>query len=219
MSDIVKAEEEARDAARLERLAERQKVELRSVATRALRQVIADLDAQRAALAEEGDYVTLAEGAQDIATVERDLSAVLRQTRLDIARIVDANAGSDTRINRVEVEGVGAVEVKGGWKRTGWESERLLRALVQRAIDRVGSEKIVTADGEVVDVEESETLASILDALLTCLPITASTAWRTGTWPTEAKPEGAGLKRWGFDDADFCEREDQPRMAVIPRRD
>lgn len=184
-----------------------------------LRTVLAELDTQRAALAEAGDYEALAMGAQDLDTLLGDMRNILRSARLDLAEIIDDQADRHVGTNRVEIDGVGAVETRGGWTRKNWDSKRLLRTLLAKAIAEVPGERIVNEDGEVLDVAESATLAAITQVLEDCLPITGSLSWRSGEWPDhQTGSEGRGLKKHGVDDEAWCDRVEKPRMAIIPKR-
>lgn len=190
-------------------------LEIRDHTLRSLRAVLLQLDERRQELVEEDNVEDLAAGVQDLQTILFDIRAIEYQTRIDLAEMIDRRAGRHTSVNRLEVDGVGALEVKGGWTRKGWRSNDLLRNLIAKALEEV-DERIVDGMGEIREVEDSESLDAIMEALTTCLPITASLSWRTG----QEKKDGTltGLKAYGFDDEDYCERIEQPRLATVPKK-
>lgn len=189
---------------------------------RALQAVLLDLDNQRQDLAEKGDYESLAAGGQDLEVITKDLRDILDQTRKDLAKILDERQGqlsSDGTyyfgINRQEVPGVGMVEVNGGWTRTKWRSEELLRHLVNQVVE-ASTERIVTEDGEVIDPGESELLYDIIKVVKETMPLSPSLSWKVGL----EKKDGtlSGLKAHGVKDTDWCERNPKVRLATIPKR-
>jgi hypothetical protein len=188
----------------------------------ALQAVLLDLDNQRQALAEKGDYESLAEGGQDLEVITKDLRDILDQTRKDLAKILDEKQGqlsSDGTyyfgINRQEVPGVGVVEVNGGWTRTKWRSEDLLRHLLGKVVED-STEKIVNEDGEVIPVADSQLLYDIIRVVKDTMPLTASLSWKVGQETKDGKI--TGLKKHGVTDTDWCERNPKPRLATIPKR-
>lgn len=190
-------------------------VAVRDEALRVLRSALLGLDDRRAQLVAEDDIDTLAAGAQDLDTLMNDLHLIQRQVRLDLADMVDRRDGSNFGLKRFEVEGVGVIESKGGWRRTQWRSEALLEELIRRAIANVEDEIIVSTDGEPIPLTHSHVVEAIIDVLVTTLPLTGSLSWRTG----QVKDgEPTGLKKWGIHDEDWCQREEQPRLASVPRR-
>lgn len=195
-------------------------IEVRSETLRALQAVLLGMDEQRRELAEAGDYETLSAGAQDLAVITKDITDLLRDTRRDIADIVDkmqGNLSSDESyyygVNRIEVPGVGVVEVNGGWTRTKWRSEALLHHLVTQAIEGC-EEVIVNADGEPVVIRDSCVVTSIMEVVKDTMPLTASLSWKVGQ--EKKGGEVTGLKRHGVDDEDWCERTPKERLATVP---
>jgi len=189
---------------------------------RALQAVVLELENQRQELYEAGDYATLSAGAQDLEVIASDLRDLLNETRRNIATILDEIQGQVSSdgtyyfgINRMELPGVGMVEVNGGWTRTKWRSEDLLRYLVNQ-IAEASAERIVTADGEVVEVAQSQLLYDIIKVVKETMPLTASLSWKVGT-ETKAGTK-SGLKKHGVDDRDWCERTPKTRLATVPKR-
>lgn len=180
-----------------------------------LRKGLMALDEQRQALAEAGDYESLAVGAADIAAITGDLRDIERAARSDIATIVLAS-WVDERGERkrgkpkVTVTGLGVVEIEGGWERKNWQSEKLLRELMLRAI-------VDPDTGELAAESPMEIVGAIYEVLNECLPITGSLGWRTGKFD-KATQELTGLKKFGIDDAEWCERVDKPVLAKVPKR-
>lgn len=202
-------------------------------AVQSLREVIGTLDDQAKALRAAGDYESLSAGGQDLELVVDDLAALMRDVKVYVAEIVDerereyrahdaenrAAVGKaplkrndpDAPLGpvRVEVEGVGAVEVNGGWDRKNWESERLLRDMLRRFL---ASYRLIDADGTMLHPENA---VERLHAFLTeIMPVTGSMQWRVG------KADGSnGLRAFGVDETDYCERTEKPRLARWPKGD
>lgn len=194
-------------------------LEVRSEALRRFQAAVLALEDEVEALTAAGDYETLATGGQDLQVIAADMRDLMERVRRNIARIVDEKQGqlsSDGTyyygINRVEVPGVGVVEVNGGWTRKNWASADLLRHLLATVLADTG-EMIVTAEGEVVDPAESATVAAIITVIRDTMPLTSSLSWKVGTDETK------GLKKYGVDDRDWCERVPKVRLATIPKRD
>lgn len=185
-----------------------------------LRSAILAWDEERLRLAEAGDYEALAWGAQGLGALTSDLRQLHEDVRRDVAEIVDdlqGNLSSDGTyyygVNRIEVPGLGLVEVNGGWTRTKWRSTELLRYLLRDIADH-SPERIVTADGEIVDPAESELLARIADVLSETMPLNPSLSWRVG------KTDGStGLRKHGVDSDDWCEKVPKVRLATVPSAD
>jgi hypothetical protein len=197
-------------------------IEARTETLRALQGVLLALDDDRQRLAEAGDYETLAAGGQDLEVITKDLRDILDQTRKDLARIVDENQGNLSSdgtyyygVNRVEVPGVGMLEVNGGWTRTKWRSEALLNKLLLDVAE-ASTERIVTEDGELVDPAQSVLLRDVIACIKETMPLTASLSWKVGT--EKATGEKTGLKARGVTDTDWCERMPKQRLATIPKR-
>ncbi len=199
----------------------------------ALRQAIMVLDDQRAALVELGDYEGLAFGGRDLGVLVGELDTVLRQVRVDVATLVDAEererrdeireraeaegkkvpkfAEPDVRLGRVkrEVEGLGLVEVNGGYDRKGWQSLALLRTMLSIALDEM---PLWTSEGEDAHAQVYDRLVEVLGDTM---PLHPSLQWKVGTdW--EGKPP-TGLRKYGINPDDWCERTDKTRLASWPR--
>lgn len=189
-----------------------------------LRRAILSWDDQRQALAADGDYEGLAWGAQGLKALLDDLRQLHEDVRLDIGRIVDdefakprqvRDDGTITGPTKVEVPGLGLIQVNGGWTRKGWESERLIRKLLRDVAERC-PERIVTPEGEVISPDLSQLLEDIYQMLTTCCSLTASHPWRVGQRKGE---EVTGLLAYGVKDEDWCERVGKPRLASVPGAD
>lgn len=217
----------------IERWGGRLPVGRRVPAVQALREVVGNLDDQAKALRAAGDYESLAAGGQDLELVVDDLAALMRDVKVYIAEVVDERerahraADAERRASegkaplkrndpdatlgpvRVEIEGVGAVEVNGGWDRKNWQSERLLRDVLRMFL---GSYRVLTDAGEVLDTDDA---VERLHALLVeVMPVTGSMQWRVG------KADGSnGLRRLGVADVDYCDRTEKPRLARWPKGD
>lgn len=186
-----------------------------------LRQAIGDLDVQRAELAAAGDYETLAHGGADVAALIADLGILLSQVRRDVAVLLDALPRENRRAKpRAMVAGLGMVEVDGGTEWKGWESERLLRDLVVRALlvftGLTPAEWNASEDGDYVDESVGTITDAVCAVLLDCLPVTESLGWRRG----QKQPDGtySGLRGQGIDLDDYAERTAKPRLAKFPKR-
>lgn len=194
-----------------------------------LRRAILDLDDQRRALVEADDIDNLALGGQQVQTLGDDLATLLRDVRTDLAAMVDRRAeerrladaeakGVDilapkvSGVRRWTVEGVGVIEANGGFTRTKWRSVELLDRLLHVALDAVPMFDPET--GEDCHQAVYDRLHEVLDE---CLPLSASLSWRVGQ--TFKDRPATGLKRFGIDDANWCEREEKVRMATIPKGD
>ena len=204
----------------------------RTPATQPIRQAIATLHDQALALRSARDYESLAAGGQDLETVNDDLATLIRDVKLYVAEIVDemerearahdaemreAAGKNPLKRNdpdaslgpvRVEVEGVGAVEVNGGWDRKNWQSERLLREMLSRFL---ANWVVVDRSGEVIPPDR--VVDDLATFLIEIMPVTGSMQWRVG------KADGSnGLRAFGVDETDYCERTEKPRLARWPRR-
>jgi hypothetical protein len=182
-----------------------------------LRAALLRLDDERQRLAEAGDYESLSWGVQDLQVLVKDLRQLTDDARRDIAKVVDerqGNLSSDGTyyygVNRIEVPGLGAVEVNGGWTRTKWRSVELLGRLV-RDIAESSDERIVTADGEIVAPADSVLLATVVEVLSETMPLNPSLSWRVG------KTDGTtGLRKHGIDSDNWCEKVPKTRLATVP---
>ena len=204
----------------------------RTPVTRPIREAIATLADQALALRDAADYEGLAAGGQDLEAVTDDLMALIRDVKVYVAEIVDemerqaraddaerraAEGKKPLKRNdldaplgpvRVEVEGVGAVEVNGGWDRKNWQSERLLRDMLDRFLTNW---HVVDGEGELIYHEQA--VNDLHTFLVEIMPVTGSMQWRVG------KADGSnGLRALGVDETDYCERTEKPRLARWPRR-
>jgi hypothetical protein len=171
-----------------------------------LRNLFVQMDDRRIALAKEGNVEALAHGAADVDLLAGELSTIKRSAQADIARIFAA-----TGEKKREIPGLGIVEVKGGSDRKNWQSRKVLRQIVMRAItDSETGELIVdSAKGAADAIEE---------AISTALGMTGSTSWKVGAWDATAEEWKGGLRSLGIDPADYCDEVPKPNLAVIPRR-
>ena len=199
----------------------------------ALRQAIMVLDDQRAALAEAGDYEGLAFGGRDLGVLVGELDTVLRQVRVDVAELLDdvererrteireralddgkkvpKFAEEDARLGKVkrEVDGLRLVEVNGGYDRKGWQSLDLLRKMLGIALDDMA---LWTSEGEDAHAAVYDRLVEVLGDTM---PLHPSLQWKVGTdW--EGKPP-TGLRKYGINPDEWCDRTDKLRLASWPR--
>lgn len=201
----------------------------------ALRRAILSLDDQRAGLAEVGDMEGLVYGGRDLDVIVGELSTVLRQVRVDVARIIDdaehrrreriredklaegkeppAWTDPDRRLGRLtrEVDGFGLVTVNGGYDRKGWDSLGLLRRMLHIALDPV---EVWASDGS---DNTNTVIERLMEVLGDTMPLHPSLGWRVGTdWA--GKPP-TGLRKYGVNPDDWCERSDKDRLAAWPKEE
>lgn len=129
-------------------------------ALRPLRTAVAQLDDQRKELAEAGEYERLIYGLAALVPLLRDLRELERALKQDIAELLPEK--------RVEVEGVGVVERRTSTSYKGWQSEDLLREIVQSC-------STVDENGELHT--DPERLIAVLKQ---AVPFTGSLGWRVG---------------------------------------
>lgn len=200
-----------------------------------LRRAIVALDDQRAALAEADDMDGLLFGGRDLDVIVGELSTVLRQVRVDVARILDddewarraeiredalaagreppAWTDPDTRLGRItrEVEGIGLVTVNGGYDRKGWDSLGLLRRMLHVALDPMEIWATDASDNTGAAIER------LMEVLGDTMPLHPSLGWRVGTdWG--GKPP-TGLRKYGIDPDAWCDRTDKDRLAGWPKHE
>lgn len=176
-----------------------------------LRKAALALDDQRADMVARRDKVGLANGSADLALFQSDLAAVQDAVRRDLARLMLEDHGDKRGNPKLEVDGLGVVDVPGGreWKK--WESMKLMRRLAFSAILDDG--------GEVrADMAPSDVVEAVLEKLTACLPTGESVAWKVGQLD-KATGEWSGLRGQGIDPEDYGDFEDKPRLAKIPKRD
>lgn len=215
----------------------------RAAALGPIREAIAALSDQAIALHEAGDHEALAAGGQDLETVVDELSTLHRDVRLFVADLIDKRervlraADAERReaegkkpiqrndpdkalgMVRCEVPGVGAVEVNGGWDRKNWESDKLLRRMLHVALDGLS-----IFDAETGEDARDLAIDRVFEVLNDTMPVTPSMQWRVGTWPKtdpktgETVKPATGLKLYGIDDENWCDRTAKPRLARWPNR-
>lgn len=179
-----------------------------------LRSAVLALDDERTALVAAGDVDRLANGAADLKVLLGDLNAFLRGVRVDLARLLiarhEAEGGNPNRRPKVEVEGLGVVEVPSGRERKNWDSPGLLRHLITQAI----------ADPETGEMRTDsvpEAAGAILEVLMDCLPVTASLGWRVGTFD-KATDTWTGLRKYEVELDAWSDEVEKERLAEIPKR-
>lgn len=179
---------------------------LASEQVRSIRQMIAAVDDQRAAMYEAGDIEGLANGAADLDIIAAEFSMVKRTAQGDIARLLAARGERS-----IEVEGLGVVEVKGGSDRRKWESRKLLRQII---LDTVADAET----GEVWTSNPIEIAENIEKAISACIGMTGSTSWKVGEWDATEKDWRGGIRSLGYNPEDWCEETPKPNLASIPKR-
>lgn len=142
-------------------------------ATRTLREVVAELDNERANLAAAGDTTTLADGLEALDTFASDLRTLIDNTKTDLAELLADEPG-----RRYIGDGY-AVERSRTGQSIHWDSPGTLRHVLSqcadRALDDLGD--VTDRDLEVVSV----LVASILTGLSDTLPLTnTGIGWRLG---------------------------------------
>lgn len=181
-----------------------------------LRRALLGLDDQRIALVAAQDADGLAFGSAALRDIITDLSALKRNVDADLAALLLAcheAAGLTPRRNPKHfVEGLGEVDVPGGNERKNWESEAILKLLVQRTF-------FDHETGEKKDLgTQEDAVAEFVEILKSCLSFGGSTAWKVGTWDGATKSYVGGLRGVGIDPEDFCDEQAKQRLAVIPKR-
>lgn len=96
----------------------------------ALRQGIADMDAERAELAEEGDTESLLVGLSALQVLVRDLRTLAGQVETDASRLM----GEQGR-RSIAIDHVGLFERKRSTVRKNWQHADLAKAVLDRAWD------------------------------------------------------------------------------------
>lgn len=107
-----------------------------------LRHGLAQLDDQRAALAEAGDLDTLAAGLVALTALSRDLRVLTQAVEGDVARLMPAK--------RHEIPGLGVLERRKGTDRKAWDWDALLPLLIRSYVDPSGTGEMPDA-AEVMD--------------------------------------------------------------------
>ena len=182
----------------------------------ALRRGLLALDDQRIAMVQRQDADGLAHGSADLRDIITDLSALKRNVDSDLAQLLiachDAAGLSPRRNPKHFVAGLGEVDVPGGNERKDWQSEEILRLLIQRTF-------YDHETGEAKPHESPEAaVEAFVDLLKSCLSFGGSTAWKVGTWDGSAKVYVGGLRGVGIEPEDYCTEQAKPRLAAIPKR-
>lgn len=146
-----------------------------------LRGAIGAMDERRAELVEAGDWEGLVVGLSSMRRLSADLRALADLVERDVAELLPER--------RVELEGVGVIEKQKRTTRRAWESDRLLAAVVRKALDPEGT-------GE-IPYSPMEAVAALTGALTAVVPFTGSLGWRV-----------TALRDMGFEPGDFCEETD-----------
>lgn len=173
-----------------------------------LRHLFVQMDDRRAELAEVGDVENLAIGAADVDLLAGELSAIKRQAQSDIAKILAARGE-----RKVEVEGLGVVEVKGGMDRKNWKSREVLREVIFRALVDPETGEWHNPDADAIDIAKA-----IEEAVANCIGMTGSTSWKVGEWDAKTERYKGGLRSVGIDPEDYCDEVPKPALATIPKR-
>lgn len=181
-----------------------------------LRRGLLTLDDQRIEMVQRQDADGLALGAADVRDIITDLAALKRACESDLAQLLLAcheAAGLSPRRNPKHfVEGLGEVAVPGGNERKDWESDKILKLLVQRTF-------YDHETGEAKDHGSAEhAVEAFVDLLKSCLSFGSSTAWKVGAWDGATKSYVGGLRGAGIEVGDYCSEQEKPRLAVIPKR-
>ena len=129
--------------------------------------------------------------------------ADLRDHRQDVGRVYDEVeralifcAGD----KKLEVEGVGLVEIKSSVRRTGWQHDDLFRSVVARIIDTPG----VFYDEDGTSLYPAQAAANVVERLREVL----SPSWKV-----------TGLRALGLDADEFCETDEKHYSVKLPGRD
>lgn len=132
------------------------------------------------------------------------LAQAIRSCRADLATLLDrvkADLAAQMPARKMTVEHLGEVTRKKGMRRTGWDHERLLPAVVSRITD------------------EPATLYDLdTGALLPYATIGHNIARRLGECVSFGGGKVTGLKAIGIDPADYCVEEPEAVTVELPPR-
>ncbi len=143
----------------------------------ALVDALTQLDQVRADLAKDGNWEALAWGKKNLGEFKKQLATVADNIDADIARLLPSKT--------VDVDGLGRIEVSRPNKYGDWESDKLLRWLVRRSL-------VDPETGERREMDVDEAADRIYTEVAECMPVRASTQWRTGA----LKERGVQLDEW-----------------------
>lgn len=178
-----------------------------------IRDGILQAEAQAAVLLANGDIERLANATADVKVIYDDIGTFIRARRADIANYLIAQhereGGNPRRRPKLEVEGLGIVEVPSGRERKNWRSPELLMRLIAQAI--------ISEDGEARFSDPIDAATAIYETLLDCLPVTASLGWRVGSFD-KVSETWTGLRGHGIDLDEFSDEVEKDRLADIPKR-
>ena len=141
--------------------------------TETLREIIARLDTEQAALAEQGDTATLADGLAALDTLTRDLRLLVANTKTSLTSLLEQVPG-----HRHIGDGY-AIERTRTSSTVHFDSPALLRRIVNECVHLALEQldEVTDRDTEVAGV----VTGSILDGLSDTLPLTATgIGWRMG---------------------------------------
>lgn len=141
-----------------------------------LRRGLAELDDQRKALAEAGDYETLIYGLVQLLPLVKDLSELARAVKQDIAATMPSRW--------VEIEGVGRVERKPDNRRSDWDWDQLLPRLIRMYVD---------PDGNGALPEPAEVMDRMRELIVDVIGVTPSKG-----------PRVTPLREMGLDPDEWC---------------
>lgn len=139
---------------------------------------ILDADQTRRALAEAGDWESLAWGLDRLRAIRQAFSDVIQATETDVATLMPSKTET--------IDGLGTIERRKGSTRKKWESAELVRRLVRDALDPEGTGEIPSSPIEAVQ--------HVVDTLTECAPFTPSMGWRV-----------RALAERGIDPDEWCE--------------
>jgi hypothetical protein len=143
------------------------------------RNAIEALDADRRGLAELGQVDMLAFGLDRIRELRRQLGDLERAVEADIAGLMDGKQQT--------IDGLGTLERRRGTDRKGWDSDEVLKSIVQLAVVNA----IDPDTGELPS--HTELVARVVADIAACAPLTASTGWRV-----------TALRAMGIDPDEYC---------------
>lgn len=175
-----------------------------------LRKALTVLDDQREAMVLRGDTEALCWGSAQLAAVIGDLNALQRQTRSDIAELVKAEWGDARGKPKRDIEGLGRVEVPSGRERKNWRSVELLREVVWGAA-------VDDETGQLRHDNPVDLIDAIIEAVAATMPVSGSTSWKVGTEDKGDPGTWTGLRGQGIDPDDWCDVEEKPSLAVVPK--
>jgi hypothetical protein len=160
--------------------------------TTEVRNFIEQLSESAQELADKGDWEALVTGLLPLQQIIADMRLLEKQVKDHIIETIPER--------KVAVPGVGIVERFRKTTRKNWDSEELLRFVVQKAlVDQVTGE-IPSSPVEAID--------RVLTEIRACVPFTGSTAWRVGA-----------LRERGFDPDEWCDQDTEGYSLKFIRSD